>query len=115
MPEGTYLLGDPICSLRDHFRHEYVENRSSSRTPLTVQGRTCLQFDTGADGIYLDQDHFEYFVDSAAIGLLPIEITNVDDAHRPFVNTVTFDEPFSCLYEPQQGRMLFGHIRINLG
>ena len=115
MPGGEYVLGDPIYTLRTDIRQEYVQNRSHNRTPFTIQDRMCLAFSTGADGIYLDQHGFEYYVDSAAIALLPVEITDVDEFHRPLVNIITFDEQFTCLYEPQHGRMRFGHIDIQLG
>lgn len=115
MPPGDYILGDPLYSMSDEVRQEYMENRAY-QAPFTLKGLDCLLLSTAyGDGIYPDQEGFEYSVDSGQIGVLPVSVTELDDHHRPMVKQVSFSEPFECRADYHNRSLQFGHINIDVG
>lgn len=122
VPAGTYILGDPCYVIADNQWEPLLKSANyfvdSSVGKLTVGDKThkVLGFGTAwGDGCYQDNLGNEYPVDSGLIGLVPIEVAQIDESlimqsMFPPIK-VTFDRPVLC--ENTNGVMKFGHIRID--
>ena len=79
-----------------------------------IAGFMCLEFATTfGDGRYWGNDGYEYGVDTGAIGLVPIELT--DDICIGTGTVVTFHNSFLCKADYEVGVLDFGHLSIIVG
>ena len=116
MPPGEYIVGDPLYTLKKDMQQEYHSMSVKAKTePFSVQGMKCLNYYTvWGDGEYADKDGFNYPVDSGSIGLVPANLTKLDDHNKQFIKMVSFDQPFTCYADYNRMTLTFGHITINL-
>ena len=116
MPPGDYILGDPIYNVTEALREHYCsEAYRHDNSPFTVNGKECLIFQTAhGDGCLSGSDGFDYPVDSAAIGLLPVELTHPDQVSH-LVKRVAFDNSFDCTADYDRAILQFGNIVIDVG
>lgn len=116
LPAGTYVIGDLCYNLTTAQYDEFLASSDCSSRPgqITLSNGTTVPvysfFTAEGDGRYNDHSGFEYAVDSATIGIVPLEALEgreVDEATR----TVKFKHPFEC-YD-SAGTLVFGAIEIN--
>lgn len=114
VPAGTYVLGDPCYCFADDSGtwEELLEITDYFRQPLAelLEG-IVLGFPTAhGDGIFFDNDGYEYPVDSGMIGLVSIEL--VEKAHfNRTGRVVVFDAPTEC--KLNDARLKFGKYVID--
>ncbi len=63
------------------------------------------------DGLFYDEEDYDYAVDSGTIGVYPIN--SIDDADDCYGQVWTFDEQFTCEYDEETGMISIADIRIN--
>ena len=63
------------------------------------------------DGVFYDEEDYEYAVDSGTIGVYPI--SRVEDADECFGQVWTFDEEFVCTYDEETGVISVADINIH--
>jgi hypothetical protein len=115
LPAGTYVIGDPCYNLTDAQFDEFLQTSES----LTKAGTVTLAdgttryvqalYTASGDGRF-KANGFEYAVDSASIGIMPIEAL---EGREPDESTkvVKFKSKFD-VYD-SAGTLVFGHIEIN--
>jgi hypothetical protein len=116
VPAGTYVLGDPCYSFRNHDNWLKIINSSDHfNNPIAdIDGVKILAFSTQyGDGHYIGSDDFIYLVDAGLIGLVPIAIVEDLEYIKGICNIVTFVKETKCfeLY----GVLHFGDISIDTG
>lgn len=114
---GTYFIGDP-CYVMSKTHDSWVEKLESCnyfQEPYTERGKTAIAFSPAwGDGVYFDQDGWEYGVDAGLIGAVPLDLldTSLEEIEeRCLGRMVTFSEPFICTSDG--GKLRFGHIVID--
>jgi len=109
LPPGLYFIGDPTyLGLSDS---DFQQVLSGEDGVLTSEaGEQFAIFHIGADGIYGDNDGFEYGVDSACIGAYPV----ASDLGPELGRCVEFSEEFTVAYDEEHGLVRFGEIEILL-
>jgi TPR repeat protein len=111
LPPGLYFIGDPTylgLSEKDFNQVWWGEDGV-----LTSEGgEQFAKFRIGADGVYGDNDGFEYGVDSASIGAYPI--TSVDEVDTALGRCVEFSEEVTVAFDEELGLVRFGEIEILL-
>ena len=118
MPAGTYVLGDPCYVVPNSQWSDWCDITlpqfdKGIFSPFEFQGVTCIQFPTAyGDGTYTGSDGFEYGVDSGSIGLVPKSL-DAGDFDLDLSNVVTFEQPFTCYADYDEGTLTFGHIVID--
>ena len=119
MPAGTYLVGDPCYSgiggdKWDEWLTAAADGATGDRILLAdVDGRPVIGIHTWiGDGKYPGSDGNLYAVDSGMIGAVPVELGPVTTYDKNSMQTVTFDEPFECLYREESATIVIGHIEI---
>lgn len=115
-PAGTYVIGDPCYNLS----HERFDEFLSSSDSLETAGQVTLSdgstvavaafFTARGDGRYNDHSGFEYAVDSASIGIMPLSALEGAEPDES-TKVVKFKHEFEC-YD-SAGTLVFGHIEIN--
>lgn len=116
MPAGTYWVGDPCYSVPDDRWMEWLQaaryDQPESRRFLLAEldGYPVMAIGTAhGDGQYPGTDGFDYPVDAGLIGLVPYELVR----EEPFgARLHTFDSPFTCTYEQEDGVIVLGDIEI---
>lgn len=84
MKPGTYYIGDPCYIFNQSWSeilkdHNYFNNESNI---FNIKGYECAVGSTAyGDGSYYDNDGNMYYVDAGLIGILPIEIVNIDKCY----------------------------------
>ena len=111
LPPGLYFIGDPTylgLSEKDFNQVWWGEDGVLT----SESGKQFAKFRIGADGVYGDNDGFEYGVDSASIGAYPI--TSVDEADTALGRCVEFSEEVTVAFDEELGLVRFGEIEILL-
>ncbi len=113
LPPGLYLIGDPTYfSLSERDFQQVLSGEDGVLT--SESGEMFAIFHIGADGIYEDNEGFEYEVDSASIGAYPIN--SVDEVDTAVGRCVEFSEEVTVAFDKELGllRLRFGEIEIEL-
>ena len=63
------------------------------------------------DGVFYDQENYDYAVDSGTIGVYPIN--SIDDADDCYGQVWEFDEQFTCEYDEETGMITIADICID--
>lgn len=121
MPKGTYYIGDP-CYLFDESSWGKViaiTNYFKEDGRYDIFGKKCFVGGTKyGDGTYDDNYGREYGVDAGLIGILPIELIEIDNKQTlksiiesDMMHIETFTEDFNC--DINNGFFRFGKITID--
>lgn len=115
-PPGTYVIGDACYNLPPDRFDEFLRTSDG----LTEQGEITLSdgstvavaafYTANGDGRFNDLSGFEYAVDSASIGIMPIEALEGVEPDG-CTKVVKFKHEFECYNSA--GTLVFGHIEIN--
>lgn len=116
MPAGHYYIGDPCYVLDREAREEF---RASIHRPSGIAaygGVPSVSFYTKyGDGLYWDDYGYEYSVDSASIGAVPVALISDDpevvERKAAYGQLHHFPSDFEC--ENVNGHLRFGRIVIN--
>lgn len=119
MKAGTYYVGDP-CYIFDKSWDEIITNNDyfSERKEYNLYGYQCWVGQTAyGDGCYADNEGNEYAVDAGIIGVLPVELINLDKCtsledinNSPYMHIIEFTEDFCVDYD--NGTFYIGDFRI---
>jgi len=117
VPPGEYVLGDPCYC----FSHEtstwddILESNNVFETPMIEfkDGIVLGFFTYYGDGEYFDQFGQSYGVDAGLIGLVSLNLLEVDRTQSPQDDgrIITFLDPTEC--SETDGRLRFGPFVIN--
>ena len=116
LPAGTYVIGDPCYNLSPARFDELMQTSDAYEREGTVtldDGSTVTVYalrTKNGDGRYNDLSGFEYAVDSAAIGIMPIEALQGETPDEA-TKVVKFKSEFE-VYD-SAGTLIFGRIEIN--
>ena len=111
LPAGRYYVGDP-CYVFDE-KWDYILRNTNffdgyPRGELTekIWGHSTKY----GDGCYHGDNGRNYAVDAGLIGVVHESLMehSPDDGGE----IVTFDKPFDCRWEEENGTIIIGHIRI---
>lgn len=113
LPDGIYFVGDPMYVLDKDKWHDKVYLTESIYEP---ELRFWHHKTEWGDGVYYDQNDNRYPVDSASIGVVPIEIwrdtsENITPERLGVVRV--FPTEFICEYD--NGVFKIGVVEIDTG
>jgi hypothetical protein len=116
---GTYVIGDPCYLFDESWVDILVENNFFETDNPKIDGKDIFVHRTYyGDGTYKDDDSFCYDVDAGLIGVLPIELIEIDNAvsredvdYQMNVRVVIFKNDFICDYK--DGVFFIDNIRID--
>ena len=117
MPAGTYYIGDPCYIFEDSW--DKVLNSTNYLKDNELFGKPIFVDSTAyGDGYFYDNRGRAYAVDAGMIGILPIELIEVDNVvtkeyieKSEIMHMVTFEKEFEC--NSNEGFFEFGDITIN--
>ena len=116
---GLYFIGDP-CYLFDKSWDNVLDQTGYFDKDIKDQRINGLEVAAGStaygDGEYTDNDGHTYSVDAGLIGILPIELTKLDNKYdlaylKSFGRIVNFGKDFEV--DIEGGTFLFGDIFID--
>jgi len=111
LPPGLYFIGDlTYLPLSEKDNEQYLWGEDGVLT--SESGEQFAKFSIGNDGIYRDNDGFEYGVDAASIGVYPI--TSVAEVDTALGRGVEFFEEITVAFDEELGLVRFGEIEIEL-
>ena len=111
LPPGLYFIGDlTYLTLSEKDNEQYLWGEDGVLT--SESGEQFAKFSIGNDGIYRDNDGFEYGVDAASIGVYPI--TSVAEVDTALGRGVEFFEEITVAFDEELGLVRFGEIEIEL-
>ena len=114
MQPGEYFLGDPIYALKVSVARRLREEIQGPNK-FDIDGHDYLEFRTPCrKGTYEGSDGFEYMVDSATIGLVPVALAD-QNKRLELVKAVKFDEPFTCKADYNRNVLSFGNTETDVG
>ncbi len=109
LPAGRYYVGDP-CYVFDWNWVEVLSNTDFFRKyPEGEYAEKIWGHDTKwGDGCYYDENWNMYPVDAGLIGVVHEDLCE-SEGHGKWV---TFEKPFDCGWDDENGTIIIGHIRI---
>jgi len=111
LPPGLYFIGDlTYLTLSEKDNEQYLWGEDGVLT--SESGEQFAKFSIGNDGVYGDNDGFQYGVDSACIGAYPI--TSVAEVDTALGRGVEFFEEITVAIDEELGLVRFGEIEIEL-
>lgn len=112
-PAGTYYIGDPCYAFDESWGKILDDNNFFEKHDQQINGVAVLCGSTAyGDGTYKDQFGNEYPVDAGLIGILPVELLDIDKVIRSHCGRVwIFPEAFEVYIH--KGRFSFGHVAID--
>ena len=111
LPPRLYFIGDlTYLTLSEKDNEQYLWGEDGVLT--SESGEQFAKFSIGNDGIYRDNDGFEYGVDAASIGVYPI--TSVAEVDTALGRGVEFFEEITVAFDKELGLVRFGEIEIEL-
>jgi len=117
VPAGKYVLGDRCYVFPDHDKWmQLLESCNYFQdNPIgKLDGHCVLGFGTRwGDGLYSDHDGFDYPVDAGLIGLVPVELAQID-TNRPFeTKIIEFTAKETLCVRDEDGTLTFGAYIIH--
>lgn len=119
LPAGKYYIGDPGYAFDKTWMDILKETDWFNNEPCKIGKHLCAAGSTAhGDGLYKDQNNYEYPIDAGLIAILPIvllrrerklNITKI--AKEKYGRVVDFEKPFEVIIE--NGKFDFGGILIN--
>lgn len=119
LPAGRYYIGDPSYAFDKTWGNILNETSFFNNEPCKIGKHLCAAGATAdGDGLYKDQNGFEYPVDAGMIGILPIvllrrerklNITKI--AKEKYGRIMDFEKPFEVIIK--NGKFNFGGILID--
>ena len=117
VPAGTYVLGDPCYCTPDEHWHSLLEScnyfidNPIGRLP---SGESILGFGTAyGDGEYKDNFGRSFPVDAGLIGLVPLDVAELDADPLYPDHVITFTRETLCKSEENGRYLSFGNTRID--
>ncbi len=104
-PAGTYYVGDPCYIFNKSWGKILNDNQYFESDVTIIDGVECFVAPTKyGDGSYQDNSNRKYFVDSGTIGVLPIEMIEIDnkisiDEIDEYMYVFTFDRDFYVYWD----------------
>lgn len=116
MPKGEYWIGDLCYVLHnswDEFCRHTIRGDDVLNGKFVLDDNRKLAFYQTAwgDGVYEDDEGFEYAVDAGLIGCIKASEVDKDGMLEHCGRKVMFDQDFEVSEE--NGMIRFGHIRID--
>jgi len=118
LPPGLYFIGDLThLTLSEKDNEQYLLGEDGVLT--SESGEQFAKFSIGKNGVYWDNEGYEYDVDSASIGAYPInsvDEVDVDEVDTAVGRCVEFSEEVTVAFDKELGllRLRFGEIEIEL-
>jgi hypothetical protein len=135
---GTYLVGDPCYAFSNdapgdlwgEWLGDAWKDVDANRVKILdgrVQGMRIAASNTAyGDGVYRDQNSFEYMVDAGLLGAVHIGfianlypeyagLTHEEIAEKCSMRLVEFPRPFHVSFDADDGTVTIGHISIMTG
>jgi len=118
LPPGLYFIGDLThLTLSEKDNEQYLWGEDGVLT--SESGEQFAKFSIGKNGVYWDNEGYEYDVDSASIGAYPInsvDEVDVDEVDTAVGRCVEFSEEVTVAFDKELGllRLRFGEIEIEL-
>jgi len=112
---GDYYVGDLCYVLSDEDYHYLLYISVFSNNMLRWQGEfngypLFVAPTSYGDGVYVDDDGDEYFVDSGRIGIVPVEMIN-PNKRADLGQIISFETDFEVYYD--DGIFIFGDLVID--
>jgi hypothetical protein len=106
---GLYFIGDPCYVINESWT-EFID-KVKENTITEFRGYEVFYGGTAwGDGTYLDNNGNEYPVDSGCLGIIPVDLIELDSSQE-LGQIVNFDDEFDV--DNDGGIFTFGHIFIN--
>ena len=112
---GDYYVGDLCYVLSDGDYDSLLDISVSSNNMFQWEGEfngypVFVAPTEYGDGVYVDNDDDEYFVDSGTIGIVPVEMINTNN-RADLGHIISFETDFEVYYD--DGIFIFGDLVID--